>query len=114
MSVLVTGGAGFIGSRLSLALLARGHRVRVLDSLSPQIHGVDPSQSTLYRSIAGKLDFRRGDVTRRDHLEWALAGIDTVIHLAAENGPWILTRTRRVPQVCARYQASPGNDAAQE
>lgn len=84
--ILVTGGAGFIGSRLSLALLARGHGVRVLDSLSPQIHGADPLQSTLYRSIAGKLDFRRGDVTRRDDLESALAGIDTVIHLAAETG----------------------------
>jgi dTDP-L-rhamnose 4-epimerase len=85
-NILITGGAGFIGSRLSLALLARGHHVRVLDSLSSQIHGDDPLQSTLYRSIAGKLDFRRGDVTCRDDLESALTGIDTVIHLAAETG----------------------------
>ncbi len=86
LSVLITGGAGFIGSHLSLALLERGHRVRVLDSLSPQIHGPDPQLSTLYRSIDGKLDFRHGDVTCRDELESALIGIDTVVHLAAETG----------------------------
>ena len=85
-NILITGGAGFIGSRLSLALLARGHQVRVLDALSPQIHGDDPLQSSLYRSIAGKLDFRRGDVTCRQDLASALKGIDTVIHLAAETG----------------------------
>jgi dTDP-L-rhamnose 4-epimerase len=37
--VLITGGAGFIGSHLADALLARGHRVRALDNLSPQVHG---------------------------------------------------------------------------
>jgi dTDP-L-rhamnose 4-epimerase len=86
LSVLITGGAGFIGSRLSKALHARGHRVRVLDSLSPQIHGADPLQSTLYQAIAGKCEFRHGDVTCRDDLESALIGVDTVIHLAAETG----------------------------
>ncbi len=85
-NILITGGAGFIGSKLSLALLARGHRVRVLDSLSPQIHGKEVQQSLLYRLIAGKLDFRHGDVTCRDDLEPALNGIDTVVHLAAETG----------------------------
>lgn len=85
-NILITGGAGFIGSRLSLALNARGHRVRVLDSLSTQIHGVDPQKSTLYRSISGKVDFLWGDVTNRNDLEFALKGVDTVIHLAAETG----------------------------
>ena len=43
--ILITGGAGFIGSRLALALRARGHDVTVLDNLSPQIHTADPEHS---------------------------------------------------------------------
>src|SRR4051812_37430698 len=39
MQILITGGAGFIGSHVADALLARGHRVRALDNLSPQVHG---------------------------------------------------------------------------
>ena len=85
-SILITGGAGFIGSQLALALIARGHTVRVLDCLSPQIHGAEPEKSPLYRAIAGKVDFRRGDVTVAADLAPALAGIDTVVHLAAETG----------------------------
>lgn len=85
-TILITGGAGFIGSRLSLALLARGHKIRVLDILSPQIHGEQPEQSPLYRSIAGKVDFIRGDATREADVKTALVGIDTVVHLAAETG----------------------------
>lgn len=85
-NILVTGGAGFIGSQLSLELLARGHSVRVLDSLSPQIHGSVPQNSNLYRSIMNKVDFRMGSVTEREDLESALVGMDTVVHLAAETG----------------------------
>lgn len=84
--VLITGGAGFIGSKLSLALLARGHEVRVLDNLAPQIHGANPESSKLFQSIRGKVDFRRGDVTKRDDLLGALAGVDILVHLAAETG----------------------------
>lgn len=84
--ILITGGAGFIGSRLALALSAKGHQVRVLDNLSPQIHGETPEQSPLYRTIAGKVDFIRGSVTSRDDLAQALQGINTVVHLAAETG----------------------------
>ena len=84
--ILITGGAGFIGSRLALFLVARGHKVRVLDCLAPQIHGVDPETSTLFRSIQGKVEFIRGSVTSRDDLINALQGIDTVVHLAAETG----------------------------
>lgn len=85
-NILITGGAGFIGSRLALQLVARGHNVRVLDSLAPQIHGAEPETSTLFRSIQGKVDFIRGSVTSRNDLLKALPGMDTVVHLAAETG----------------------------
>jgi len=84
--ILITGGAGFIGSRLALNLVDRGHKVRVLDSLSPQIHGEEPECSPLFDSIQGKVDFFRGSVTNRDDLMAVLPGIDTVVHLAAETG----------------------------
>jgi dTDP-L-rhamnose 4-epimerase len=85
-NILITGGAGFIGSRLALSLVAKGHKVRVLDSLAPQIHGVEPESSPLFRSIQGKVEFLRGSVTSRDDLMKALTGMDTVVHLAAETG----------------------------
>ena len=85
--ILITGGAGFIGSNLALALLGRGCEVTVLDSLSPQVHGSNPPQtSPLYRSIAGKVNFIEGAVTSRADWEKALAGQDAVVHLAAETG----------------------------
>ena len=84
--ILITGGAGFIGSNLALALHARGHSVTVLDNLAPQIHGSDPSASPLYRSIKGKLQFIRGDVTSRDDWLKVLPNADLVVHLAAETG----------------------------
>jgi dTDP-L-rhamnose 4-epimerase len=85
-NILITGGAGFIGSQLSLQLLAKGHNVRVLDNLSSQIHGADPEISPLFRSIHGKVEFFRGSVTSREDLMKVLPGIDTVVHLAAETG----------------------------
>jgi dTDP-L-rhamnose 4-epimerase len=84
--VIVTGGAGFIGSRLSLRLIEAGYHVSVLDNLSPQIHGDTPSESPLLKSIIGKVDLIRGDVTSREDLIKALSGVDTVVHLAAETG----------------------------
>ena len=56
-NILITGGAGFIGSNLSLKLIERGYNVRVLDNLSTQIHGEDASLSPLYLSIKYKVDF---------------------------------------------------------
>ena len=85
-NILITGGAGFIGSRLALALKARGCTVTVLDNLSPQIHGVDARNSALFKAIAGQVRFIEADVTDRDALTKALAGQHAVVHYAAETG----------------------------
>lgn len=87
MRVLITGGAGFIGSNIALKLLKKGYKVTVLDTLSEQIHGSNPeSTSPLYQKIKDKVDFIKGDVNNRDDLEKALVDVDYVIHLAAETG----------------------------
>lgn len=85
--VLITGGAGFIGSNVALKLIDKGVKVTVLDNLSPQIHGDNPEEtSPLYNSIKGKEDFIKGTVTSRADWEKALKGVDVVLHLAAETG----------------------------
>ena len=84
--ILITGGAGFIGSNLSLKLIEKGYKVRVLDNLSTQIHGEDASLSPLYLSIKDKVEFVEGDVRNLDDWKRALEGQDAVIHLAAETG----------------------------
>jgi len=84
--ILITGGAGFIGSNLSLALINRGHEVVVLDNLSPQIHGEIPEHSVLLNSIIDKVKFIRGTITDVALLKQALLGVDVVVHFAAETG----------------------------
>ena len=84
--ILITGGAGFIGSNLALSLIKKGYIVTVLDNLSEQIHGRNPDTSFLYKSIINKVIFIRGDVTNREDWTKALIGQDAVIHLAAETG----------------------------
>ncbi len=86
MKVLITGGAGFVGSRVALRLLDNGHDVTVLDNLLEQVHGANPEESENYRSIADKTNFLRGSVTDRPLMERALEGQEAVIHLAAETG----------------------------
>jgi dTDP-L-rhamnose 4-epimerase len=86
LKILITGGAGFIGSNLALELVRRGHEVTVLDNLSPQIHGLDPQSSPLFQSIQGQVRFIHGDVTDRAALTAALAGQEAVVHYAAETG----------------------------
>ena len=86
-NILITGGAGFIGSNVELKLLEKGYRVTVLDSLSPQIHGENPEQtSPLYRNIIGKVNFIKGSVTSREDWLRVLEGQECVLHLAAETG----------------------------
>lgn len=86
-NVLITGGAGFIGSNLANKLIALGYQVTILDNLRKQIHGDDPiTTSPLYRSIVGKVRFILGDVTCKEELEKAIDGQDVIVHLAAETG----------------------------
>ncbi|MGM7697383.1 NAD-dependent epimerase/dehydratase family protein [Microbacterium sp. A84] len=85
--VLITGGAGFIGSHLARRFHQDGHQVTVLDSLSPQVHGADPATtSPLLRSLDGVARVIAGTVTSTDDLRGALEGATIVIHLAAETG----------------------------
>jgi dTDP-L-rhamnose 4-epimerase len=86
--VLVTGGAGFIGRHLARNLLRRGYRVRVLDSLTEQVHGADgsPGESSLPAELRGNVGLIVGDVRDAETLEKALAGVQSVVHLAAEVG----------------------------
>lgn len=85
-NILITGGAGFIGSNLALKLNNLGYFVTVLDNLSPQIHGEIPENSSLYQSILGKVNFIKGDVTNRKNLENAIENQDAIFHFAAETG----------------------------
>ena len=85
--ILITGGAGFIGSNLALALLKKGHQVTVLDNLSEQIHGKNPEEtSPLYLSIKNKVQFIKGTVACRETLREAIADNTVIVHLAAETG----------------------------
>ena len=85
--ILITGGAGFIGSNVALKLTDKGYDVTVLDALTNQIHGDDPEKtSPLYKSIKDKVCFIKGNVTSRADWIKALDGQEAVIHLAAETG----------------------------
>ena len=83
-TIFVTGGAGFIGSHLVPKLVDRGYAVRILDNLSPQIHGHFPAPLSWLH--LPNVEFVRGSLT--DAIDWAalLDGVDRVVHLAAETG----------------------------
>ena len=80
MKILVTGGAGFIGQHVIREGLARGHDIRVMDSLRADVHD-DPK-----RPNRDDIEFQIGDVRDAKAVDRALSGIDAVIHLAAKVG----------------------------
>jgi dTDP-L-rhamnose 4-epimerase len=80
-NILVTGGAGFIGSHLVDALVERGHRVRVLDAVVEQVHGTAGPQY-----LNPEAEFLQGDVCDAELVDRALEGVDVVYHEAAEVG----------------------------
>ena len=81
--ILVTGGAGFIGSFLVDALVERGQDVRIYDALVPQVHGPEQAPPPYLNATA---ELVVGDVRDRDSLARALEGVDVVYHLAAAVG----------------------------
>jgi dTDP-L-rhamnose 4-epimerase len=81
--VLITGGAGFIGTRTARRLLAAGHEVAILDNFSPQIHG---ENAELPADLKGSVALFRGDVRDTDLCARALQGAHVLLHLAAETG----------------------------
>jgi dTDP-L-rhamnose 4-epimerase len=80
--ILITGGAGFIGSHLARHLLRDGHEVRVLDRLDPQVH--PERERPAY--LEDEVELVVGDVRDPAAVEWALRGVDAVVHLAARVG----------------------------
>lgn len=81
--ILITGGAGFIGSHLTDELLLHGHAVRVLDNLTPQVHGANATRPA---HLDARAELVVGDVREPAAVERALAGVDAVVHLAAAVG----------------------------
>lgn len=84
--ILVTGGAGFIGTRLVRALVNKGYHVVILDNLSPQIHVSAETAKNKFSDLGSHVTFIVGDVTCRDDLVKSLQGVTSVVHLAAETG----------------------------
>jgi len=86
MKILVTGGAGFIGSYIVEALLTDGNEVRILDNLEKQVHSGKLSSYMGKIMENDKVEFMEGDVRKRETLEKALEGVETIFHEAAMVG----------------------------
>jgi dTDP-L-rhamnose 4-epimerase len=82
-NILITGGAGFIGSNVAHELLKSGHNITLFDNFSPQIHG---GKNTLPPDLEGKVKLIIGDVINKEQFHEALRGQHVIIHYAAETG----------------------------
>jgi dTDP-L-rhamnose 4-epimerase len=82
-TVLITGGAGFIGQHACRAFLRAGASVRVLDNFQPQIHG---RNGRIAKDLEGAVELIHGDIRDRELVAKALAGVQKIVHLAAETG----------------------------
>jgi dTDP-L-rhamnose 4-epimerase len=82
-TILITGGAGFIGSHLTDHLLAQGYRVRILDILVQQVHGHNTRHPTY---LSREAEFLRGDIRDSDAVRRAVKGVNAVFHLASTVG----------------------------
>ncbi len=79
--ILITGGAGFIGSRLAAYLNADGHAVTIFDNLIRQVHGKNSADSELLSIAREAGEVVVGDITDREALKAVLAGQDIVLHV---------------------------------
>ncbi len=79
--ILITGGAGFVGSHLADGLLAAGHKVRVLDDLTPQVHPAGPPDY-----LSPDVELIQGDVRDPNRLRDVLSDVDVIFHFAATVG----------------------------
>jgi dTDP-L-rhamnose 4-epimerase len=104
MNVLVTGGAGFIGTHLTRRLLREGCAVAVLDNFSSQIHA---GSQTLPADLSAHVPLIRADIRDRDALSRALENQDVVVHLAAETGTG-----QSMYEVCRYQDVNIGGTAA--
>jgi dTDP-L-rhamnose 4-epimerase len=84
--VLITGGAGFIGSSLCIALVKKGYHITVIDNMSLQVHGTDYEQSVLFKKIQQIVHFIEGDILDKRLMTDLIDSHDAIIHLAAETG----------------------------
>lgn len=82
-NILITGGAGFIGTNVAARLIEQGYNITILDNFNPQIHGTNRQ---LPSDLQGKVQLIIGDVTDKDTFYSVLNGQDAVIHYAAETG----------------------------
>lgn len=85
-TVLITGGAGFIGSRLAIKLFENNYKVIVYDNLSPQIHGINAEDSFNFKIIKDKVTFIKGDINNKTLLKSALNNVDFLYHMVSETG----------------------------
>ena len=83
-NILITGGAGFIGSCLCQKLFDEGYNITIFDNLSPQVHG--NTANLLFKKLQNKSNFIKGDVRNIEDWRKAIKGQEIIVHLAAETG----------------------------